>query len=50
MRKSPVIEKKIRNGMIPAERSRSFSPQGTARSSAGRTGPRFFWMRQRMPM
>ena len=40
IRNSPVIEKKMTRGRIPALSRRNFSPQPTRRSSAGNAGPR----------
>ena len=47
MRKSPVIEKKMRKGRTPARRSPSFSRSGIVRSSFGSAGPRRGWRRHR---
>ena len=50
MKKSPVMEKKMRNGRTPARRSLSFSPRETVRSSFGSTGPRWGWTQHRPAM
>ncbi len=43
----PVMVKKIRNGMIPARNSASFSPSGIASSASDTTGARSGFTRQR---
>ena len=50
MKKSPVIEKKMRKGRTPARMSLSFSAREAVRSSFGSTGPSVGWTQQRPAM
>ncbi len=50
MKNSPVMEKKMRKGAMPARSSRSLSIQGTLRSSGGSAGPSSGCSQQRKRM